>query len=420
MPRKNIYLDYAATTPVDPVVLRAMAPYWSDKFGNPSSLYSLGLMAKQAVENARTDLAQILNCQAEEIIFTSGGTESIALAIKGLTYNFLTEKNKPHLIISAIEHHAVLHTAEHLAKQGFTVSIVPVDDDGIIMEPLLNRAIRPNTMLVSIMTANNEIGTLQPIQKIGANLTRVNMARQKSGLNKIYFHTDACQAAGALPLDVQKMHVDLLTINGSKIYGPKGVGLLYARRGTPLAPLIDGGGQEKNLRSGTENVPGIIGLAAALKLAQKNREKENRRLIILRDWLIKSILKKIPKTILNGHAEKRLPNNINISILDIEGEALLLYLDEVGVQASTGSACTSTTLEPSHVIRALGRPYEAAHGSLRFTLGKYTTKKDLEYLMTKLPDIVDYLRKGSPVRVDMASLEKSIRLAPKKIINLPC
>lgn len=419
MPKKNsIYLDYAATTPTDPVVVLAMAPYWSEKFGNPSSLYSLGLAAKAAVGQARESIAKILNCQAEEIIFTSGGTESIALAIKGLAYDFLDKKEKPHFIISSIEHHAVLHTVEHLAKQGFGVSIVPVDNDGLIMLDKLAEAIKNNTILISVMLANNEIGTIQPIQKIGAWLNKLNQERGKKKLPKIYLHTDACQASGALTLDVQKLHVDLLTLNGSKIYGPKGIGLLYVRRGMHLSPLIDGGGQEKNLRSGTENVPAIVGLAKALELSQKNKDRENKRLIFLRDWLIKELLKNIPKTILNGHPTKRLPNNINISILDIEGETLILYLDELGIQASTGSACTSTTLEPSHVIRALGRPYEAAHGSLRLTLGKNTSKADLGYLLDKLPDIVAYLRKGSPVTIDMVKLEQVIKNNPKKIINL--
>lgn len=418
MTKPKIYLDYAATTPTDPEVVSVMTPYWTEKFGNPASLYALGIEAKQALDQSRQTIAKILNCQSQEIIFTGGGTESINLAIKGLAYNYLDQVKKPQLIISSIEHHAVFNTAERLAKQGFPVSIIPVDADGLINLPLLEKAIQTNTLLISIMLANNEIGTIQPLQKIGNWLAKLNQQRAKNNLNKIYLHTDACQAAGALDLDVNKLHVDLLTLNGSKVYGPKGIGLLYIKHGLNLVPLIDGGGQEKNLRSGTENVPAIVGLAKALVLAQKNRNQENQRLIILRNWLIDQILKNIPKTILNGHAQERLPNNINVSILDIEGEALLLHLDEVGIQASTGSACTSTTLEPSHVIRALGRPYEAAHGSLRFTLGKYTTKKDLEYLSEKLPKIVAKLRQASPVVVDMAELTRAIKQAPKNIVNL--
>ena len=408
---KNIYLDYAATTPVDERVVAAMEPYWTKEFGNPSSLYKLGQRAIHAIDNSRQTVADFLNCQAEEIIFTGSGTASINLALKGLLDSY---KEPMHIITSSIEHHAVLHAAERLKKLGHEVSVLPVDQDGLVNPKDLEAAIQNNTVLVSIMMANNEIGVIQDIQKFGNLISKINKTRQ----NKIYFHTDACQAAGALDLDVKKLHVDLLTINGSKIYGPKGVGVLYIKKGTPLTALIDGGGQEKNLYSGTENVPGIVGLATALKLAYQDKEKNNKQLTELRDWLISEILTKIDKTRLNGHATKRLPNNINISILDVEGEAMLLYLDEVGIQASTGSACTSTTLDPSHVIRALGCPYEVAHGSMRFSLGKDTTKQDLEYLMTKLPMIVEKLRKASPVNVDMDDIAKSVKLAPRKITNL--
>ena len=408
---KNIYLDYAATTPVDERVVAAMEPYWTKEFGNPSSLYKMGQRAKHAIVNSRQTVADFLNCQAEEIIFTGSGTASINLALKGLLDSY---KEPMHIITSSIEHHAVLHAAERLKKLGHEVSVLPVDQDGLVNPKDLEAAIQNNTVLVSIMMANNEIGVIQDIQKFGNLISKINKTRQ----NKIYFHTDACQAAGALDLDVKKLHVDLLTINGSKIYGPKGVGVLYIKKGTPLTALIDGGGQEKNLYSGTENVPGIVGLATALKLAYQDKEKNNKQLTELRDWLISEILTKIDKTRLNGHATKRLPNNINISILDVEGEAMLLYLDEVGIQASTGSACTSTTLDPSHVIRALGCPYEVAHGSMRFSLGKDTTKQDLEYLMTKLPMIVEKLRKASPVNVDMDDIAKSVKLAPRKITNL--
>lgn len=411
---KNIYLDYASTTPVDPRVFSAMKPYFSEYYGNPSSLYSLGLQSKMAIGQARTDIAKVLNCQPDEIVFTGGGTESINLALKGV----MTNISKGHIVISAIEHHAVLHAAEKLQRQGHEVSILPVDKDGLINLDDISKAIKKNTTLVSVIMANNEIGVIQDIQKIGAQIEKINLARKKQGLEPVYFHTDACQAAGALDLNVKKLHVDLLTINASKIYGPKGVGALYIKSGTKIKALIDGGGQEKNLRSGTENVPGIVGLAKALTLAQKTRVKENARLTKLRDYLTKEILAKIPKTRLNGHASKRLPNNVNISILDVEGEAMLLYLDEVGIQASTGSACTSTTLDPSHVITALGCPYEVAHGSMRFTLGKHTSKKDLDYLMKQLPKIVEQLRKASPVVIDAAEVEAAIKKAPRKITKL--
>ncbi|PWB38362.1 MAG: cysteine desulfurase NifS [Parcubacteria group bacterium] len=415
---RQIYLDHAATTPTDPAVVRAMAPYWTEYFGNPSSLYRLGQTSKKAINQSRQIVANNLSGQPDEIFFTAGGTESINLAIKGLLSAVKIAEKTNHFITSAIEHHAVLHTAESIKKQNQEVSILPVDDQGIVMMPALKDAIRDNTVLVSIMMANNEIGTIQPIREIGAYLQKLNTERLARKLPRIFFHTDACQGAGALDLNVHKLHVDLLSLNGSKIYGPKGVGVLYVRRGTPLTPLIDGGGQENNLRSGTENVPDIVGLGKALELINKNKVKENARLIKLRDWLIKEILSKIPKTRLNGHPSTRLPNNVNVSILDVEGEAMLLYLDEVGIQASTGSACTSTTLEPSHVIRALGCPYEVAHGSMRFTLGKSTAKKDLEYLMSKLPGIVKRLRQASPVKIDPDEVNRAIKNAPRKIINL--
>lgn len=412
--KKNIYLDYASTTPTDPRVVRAMKPYWSQYYGNPSSLYQLGLRSKEAITLARIKISKILNCQADEIIFTGGGTESINLALKGV----MNRVSDGHMITSAIEHHAVLHAADSIKKAGHEVSILPVDAQGLIKLSDVEEAIRDNTRLISIMIANNEIGTIQDIQKIGALIERVNKNRLEKGLGKIYFHSDACQASGTLDLNVKKLHVDLLTINGSKAYGPKGVGALYIKTGTNIAAIIDGGGQEKNLRSGTENVPGIVGLATALELAQASRDKENARLTKLRDQLIKGILKTIPKTILNGHPTKRLPNNVNISILDVEGEAMLLYLDEIGIQASTGSACTSTTLDPSHVIRALGCPYEVAHGSMRFTLGKYTKTEDIKYVIANLPKIISHLRSASPVIVNMEEVAKAIKNAPRKILEL--
>ena len=412
---KDIYLDYASTTPVDPQVVKAMEPYWNKYYGNPSSLYKLALKSKQTIARARRQIGKVLNCQPEEIIFTGGGTESINLAIKGIISVY---KKPVHIITSAIEHHAVLNACQRMNSLEHKLSILPVDKDGLVSLADLKKAIRKDTALVTIMMANNEIGTIEPIQEFGAYLDKLNRQRTKQKLDKIYFHTDACQAAGALDVNVKKLHVDLMTVNGSKLYGPKGVGILYLKKGTRIIPLLDGGGQENKLRSGTENVPAIVGLAKALSLAHQGKLKENARLIKLRDWLIKELLTKIPKTILNGHTSKRLPNNVNVSILDVEGEAMMLYLDQIGVMASTGSACTSSNLEPSHVIRALGCPYEAAHGSLRFTLGKYTTKQDLEYLMSKLPDIIKRLRQASPVNVDMKEIDKAIAGADRKILNL--
>ena len=412
--KRHIYLDHASTTPTDPRVVNAMEPYWTKYYGNPSSLYQLGLQSKNAITLARVKISQLLDCQADEIVFTGGGTESINLALKGV----LQKTPGAHFITSSIEHHAVLHTADTLKKLGHSVSILPVDDQGFVSLADVEKAIKDNTRLISIMLANNEIGVIQDIQKIGALIEKINKDRLTKGLPIIYFHTDACQAGGSLDLNVKKLHVDLLTINGSKVYGPKGVGALYIKTGTNLGPIIDGGGQERNLRSGTENVPGIVGLATALELAHQSQAKENARLIKLRDKLIKEILAIIPKTRLNGHPSQRLPNNVNISILDIEGEAMLLYLDEIGIQASTGSACTSTTLDPSHVIRALGCPYEVAHGSMRFTLGKATSEDDIDYVIKHLPKIVDHLRHASPVRVDMDEVAKAIKNAPRQIIEL--
>lgn len=393
---KDIYFDHAATTYLDERVLAAMLPYFTEVYGNPSSFHMAGLQAKQAVSEARKTIAKIINARDEEIIFTSGGTESDNLALLG-TIRAHAAKGK-HVITSAIEHHAVLEPLLLLQKRGeIELTILPVDRDGLVSVKDLQAALRPDTILVSIMMANNEIGTIQPIADIG----RALLAWKKEHTSSFpYFHSDACQAAGACDLDVEKLHVDLLTINGSKIYGPKGMGLLYVRRGTKLEPLIIGGGQERNLRSGTENVPGIIGLSKALELAQQEKETENARLIALRDRLMEG-LTAIPKSRVNGHLTERLPNNVNISFLDIEGEAAVLYLDAEGVYASTGSACASASLDPSHVILATGLSYEAAHGSLRFTLGKRSTAEDVEHVINIMPGIVEKLRHMSPVNLDM-------------------
>jgi cysteine desulfurase len=401
-----IYFDHAATTPIDKRVLEVMKPYFIKEFGNPSSIYSLGHRARIAIDQAREKIAKILNCQPSEITFTAGGTESCNLAILGVAraYSSFVSKmfpeKKPHLIISAIEHHAVSEPAVYLKKNGWEVSILPVKKDGIVEPEELKRALREETLLVSIMYANNEIGTIQPIKEMSKIIRKFRQEMNRDFFKEPpFFHTDACQAAGYLDLDVQHLGVDLMTINGSKIYGPKGIGVLYHRREIRIEPLIYGGGQENGLRSGTENVPAIVGLAKALELVEKEKEKENYRLTKLRDYLIKGILESIPKSFLNGDPIKRLPNNVNVTILDIEGEALILHLSEKGIMASTGSACSSSTLEPSHVLLALGLPPAVAHGSLRLTLGRTNTKKDIDYFLKILSPIVKKLRAISPVKL---------------------
>ncbi|MDP3052438.1 MAG: cysteine desulfurase family protein, partial [bacterium] len=389
-----------ATTPLAPEVKKAMDPFWSENFGNPSSIYQTGIKAKIALSQARQKIAKILGATETEIIFTAGGTESANLAILGLSRSVQKKLKKPgHIITTKIEHPAVLNSAFALEEEGFDVSALPVDKYGLITAEQIKKAVKPETILVSVMYANNEIGTIEPIALIGKLLKKINQERKSKNLPKIYFHTDACQAAGYLDLNVEKLGVDLLTLNGSKIYGPKGSAILYVRAGTPLTPIIFGGGQEKGLRSGTENVPSYIGLAKALELAQKNRKKEFQRLEKLSKNLTERILKTIPKTFLNGHPEKRLPNNVNITILDIEGEALLLHLDQYGICASTGSACHSQTLQPSHVLQAIGLPREIIHGSLRLTLGRETTKKDIDYVLKILPQVVKKLRELSPINL---------------------
>ncbi|MBI4713652.1 IscS subfamily cysteine desulfurase [Candidatus Uhrbacteria bacterium] len=392
----QVYLDNAATTPIDPRVLEIMLPYFTEKYGNPSSFHTLGKQAKDDIDEARGQIAEILNARSDEILFTSGGTESDNLAVLGFAR--ANQINGKHLITSAIEHHAVLESMIHLEKkEGFEVTYLKPDRDGLVSVQQIENALRSDTILVSIMYANNEIGTIQPIREIGNFIQKY---RQEKKCAWPVFHTDACQASGYLDLGVEKLHVDLLTLNGSKMYGPKGVGLLFVKRGIKLLPLQFGGSQERGLRPGTENVSGIIGMTTALSLAQKDKEKESARLTELRDKLIHGILTSIPKTRLNGHSNTRLPNNANISFMDIEGEALVLYLDAAGIFVSTGSACTSASLEPSHVILALGMPYEVAHGSIRFSLGHETTEKDIDYVLKTLPPLVEKLRSISPVRVD--------------------
>ena len=414
---KEVYLDHAATTYLDPRVKEAMEPFWSENFGNPSSLYRVGRRAKDALDSARETIARILNCRADELIFTGGGTEAINLALFGAVHfysNILKNvgMSRGHIITSKIEHHAVLRSMEALMKEGYEITYLNVDEDGLVDPEDVKKAIRPDTILVSIMYANNEIGTIEPIEDIGKVVKEFKANRVKPIANSSdpkpytlnplpFFMTDACQAAGALDLDVQKLGLDFLAMNGSKIYGPKGVGCLFIRRGVRVKPLIYGGGQEGNLRSGTENVPGIIGFAKALEIAHAEKDQENARLTELRDYFIKRLMTEIPKMVLNGHPTKRLPNNVNVSVLDIEGEAVILYLDEYGISCSTGSACTSITLDPSHVILEIGRPYEYAHGSIRFTLGRRNTKEDIDYVMKVFPEIVGKLRKISPVRLEV-------------------
>ncbi|MBT4384156.1 cysteine desulfurase NifS [Candidatus Peregrinibacteria bacterium] len=387
-PKNFIYMDNAATTSLDPVVKEAMEPFLTSCFGNPGAFYEIGRSAKIAVDEARKNVASILNCTPREIIFTGSGTESDNMAIFGIARKH-AEKGR-HIITSCIEHHAVEMPCKQLVKEGFEVTYLPVDKYGAVSVDDVKAALRDDTILVSVMYANNEIGTIQPIKEI-AELLKDHQA---------FFHTDACQAAGALSLDVQELGVDAMTLNGSKIYGPKGVGILYLKRGVRIQPLIFGGGQERGLRGGTENVAYIVGFAKALEIADGMREEESARLIELRDRLINGLMKSITKTILNGHPSKRLPNSANVSILDIEGEAFTLFLNELGIYASTGSACTSESLDPSHVIIATGLPYECAHGSMRFTLGRSTTEEDVDYVLSVVPAIVDILRKMSPLNLD--------------------
>ncbi len=394
--QRNVYLDYAATTPLDPQVKAVMLPYLEERFGNPSSFHSQGKEVKDALNETRERIAGVLSCRPDEILFTSGGTESDNLAILG--YARKNRQAGKHIITTKIEHHAVLEAVLHLEKkEGFEVTYLEPDRDGMITVEQVEAALREDTILVSIMFANNEIGTILPIRDIG---NMISKWRAEHNRPELVFHTDACQVAGYLELNLEKLHADMLALNGSKIYGPKGVGLLYARRGVKLEPLQFGGAQERGLRPGTENVAGIVGLGKALELAQANRQSEMERLTLLRDKFIEGIQSRVEKTRLNGSAKERLCNNVNISFMDIEGEALLLYLDAAGIAASTGSACTSASLDPSHVILALGLPYEVAHGSIRFSLGKGTTEEDIDYVLETLPPLVEKLRSISPVSVD--------------------
>ena len=393
---KPVYLDHAAATELDPRVRAAMLPFLEFEFGNPSAIYSLGRRAQDALEKARAEIAQVIGAREREVIFTSGGTESDNLAILGAVRAYKEKGNQ--LVISEIEHSAVKRAAEHLAKkEGFDLVTLSVSSDGLVSSKELAQKITDRTTLVSIMYANNEIGTIQPIREIVKAVRDWKRGHGRGPGDPPFVHTDACQAAGYLDINVGRLGVDLMTINGSKIYGPKGTAILFKREGIRLEPIIFGGGQEQRLRPGTENVAGFVGLAKALEIADARRKTESARLRPLRDRLISGIFEQIPDCRLNGHQNERLPNNVNVSISGVEGEALLLYLDNEGIAAATGSACDSESLDPSHVILALGAPYETAHSSLRFTLGRGTTRKDIDYVLEKLPLIVKLLRQVSPV-----------------------
>jgi len=384
---RKVYLDHGATTPVDPEVAHVIYRYMVDEFGNPSSVHQFGRAARKAVEKAREQVADLIGAaDPSEIVFTSGGTEADNLAIKGVARAYRKKGN--HIITSAVEHHAVLHTCEYLEeKEGFKVTYLPVDGSGMVDPEDVAQAITDQTVLVTIMFANNEVGTIQPIAEIA------RIAKEKG----VLVHTDAVQAVGQVPVDVERLGVDLLSLSGHKIYGPKGVGALYVRKGTRLEPTMHGGAHEKHRRAGTEGVPGIVGLGTAAQLRKDHLDEYTEHLIVLRDRLIDGILDGIPDVKLNGHPTKRLPNNVNVSIAYAEGESMLLNMDLEGIAASSGSACTSGSLEPSHVLVAMGLSHELAHGSLRMTLGKDNTEEDIDYVLEVLPRIVERLRKMSPI-----------------------
>ncbi|MFA4876095.1 MAG: cysteine desulfurase NifS [Methanoregula sp.] len=383
--KQFIYMDHSATTPARAEVVDAMVPYYTRYFGNPSSIYSIARDSKKAIDAARAQVAKAIGAEPDEIYFTSGGSESDNWAIKGVA--FANRKKGNHIITSKIEHHAVLHTCEYLEKEGFVVTYLPVDKYGLVDPAELEKAITDRTILVSIMYANNEIGTIEPIRELAL----------VAGKHKVYFHTDAVQAIGNIPIDVKAEAIDLLSLSAHKFYGPKGVGALYIRKGTKIDNLIHGGGQERRRRAGTENIAGIVGLGKAIGMATADIEGHNRKIRALRDRLRDGILKKIPHAYLNGHPEKRLPGNINISFEFIEGESMLLWLDDEGICASTGSACTSGSLEPSHVLLATGLAVEISHGSLRLTLGDSNTDADVDAVLEALPKIVLRLREMSPL-----------------------
>ncbi len=389
-----IYLDHAATTATRPEVVEAMLPYFTENFGNPSSVYKFSNVNKEAIASARQIIAKSLNGDSKDIYFTAGGSESDNWALKE-TARVYANKGK-HIITSKIEHHAILHTCQFLEKEGYEVTYVNVDENGIIKLDELKAAIRPDTILISVMFANNEIGSIQPIKEIGA------IAREHG----VLFHTDAVQAYGQLPIDVEDMNIDMLSASGHKLNGPKGVGFLYIRKGIKIRNLIHGGGQERARRAGTENVPGIVGLGKAAEIAVDTMEERTNKELELRDYLIDRVIAEIPYTRLNGHRTDRLPNNVNFSFQFIEGESLLIMLDMAGICGSSGSACTSGSLDPSHVLLAIGLPHEIAHGSLRLTLGDENTKEEIDFVIDKLKEIVQRLRDMSPLYEDFIRSNK--------------
>lgn len=394
----QVYADNAATTKMSRTAIEAMLPYMETYFGNPSSLHTAGQKAREGLEQARATVAGVLGCQPNEIYFTSGGSEADNQAIISAAWSG-AKKGKRHIISTAFEHHAVLHTLKKLEQQGFAVTLLDVHQNGIVTPEQVAAAIREDTCLVTIMYANNEIGSIQPIAQIGA------VCRQKG----VLFHTDAVQAAGHLPIHVKEQNIDMLSLSGHKFHGPKGVGVLYARRGVVLRNLIEGGAQEQGKRAGTENVPGIVAMAAALKEAHDQLEEHTARTAALRDRLIEGLLQ-IPHSVLNGDRENRLPGNVNVCFEGIEGESLLLMLDDKGICASSGSACTSGSLDPSHVLLSIGRPHEIAHGSLRLSLCAWNTEAEVDYMLAEIPKIVAQLRGMSPVWKDLCSGKKQFMI----------
>lgn len=382
---KRIYLDNAATTPMDPEVLKAMLPFLSDAFGNPSSIHSFGQETRAVVEEARDKIATLIGARSEEIVFTGGGTEADNFAIKGAA--FANEGKGDHIITTSIEHHAVMESCKFLERRGFRITYLPVGIDGLVDPQDVKKAITDRTILISVMHANNEVGTIEPLAEIG------KIAREEC----IYSHTDAVQTVGHIPVNVDELGIDLLAMSAHKLYGPKGVGALYIRKGTKLIPFIHGGEQERRRRAGTENVPAIVGFGKSAEIAQREMDGEAKWLIYLRDKLIKGLMERIEHMHLNGHPAQRLPNNVNVSIEFVEGESMLLNLDLEGIAASTGSACSSSSLEPSYVLLAMGFPQEMAHGSLRFSLGRETTEEDIQSVLEVLPGIIDRLRAMSPM-----------------------
>jgi len=385
-------MDHAATTPTRADVLNVMLPYFNEEYGNPSSLYFSGRKSNSVIEKSRHNIANILGVEKDEIIFTASGTESDNMAILGIARANREYGN--HILISAIEHKAIIESAKQLEKEGFIVEYIPVDKFGMIdIQDVISR-ITDKTILISVMYANNEIGTIQPIKELGDAIKSYKL--QANGY--LLFHTDACQAAGCLSLNINDLGVDMMTLNGSKIYGPKGIGILYKNKNVKIEPIISGGGQERGLRSGTQNLPAIVGFDFALTHVEERREKESQRLTEIRDYFIKGLSTSIPDLVLNGHRISRLPNNIHISIPAVEGESMLLMLDEMGIQASTGSACSASDLQVSHVLLAIKQDVSLMHGSLRFTIGEKTSKEDCDYVISSLIDIVNKLKKISPIK----------------------